>query len=108
MPLTTLNPHRCADKLKVLADPVRLAVIERLSRDAWAVTELAEALDVSQPLLSHHLKVLREAGLVVGKRSGKRTVYRLAKGVRKTTDGRAIDLACCQLSFGVKPDTNSA
>ncbi len=62
------------------------------------VGPLIEALGVEQSLLSHHLKVLREAGLVVASRDGKSVLYRLAPEA-KTDSGKAINLGCCQLLF---------
>jgi DNA-binding transcriptional ArsR family regulator len=65
--------------LKELADPVRLRVIDRLGHvGPAAVSELAEALDVPMPLLSNHLRRLREAGLVRVSRSGRSLIYALA------------------------------
>lgn len=92
----------CADKLKVLADTTRLAVIEALMEKPQYVNELMDRLRVEQSLLSHHLAQLREAGLVEGKRDGKAVRYQLATGVSRTTRGKAIELGCCQLSFPTK------
>jgi ArsR family transcriptional regulator, arsenate/arsenite/antimonite-responsive transcriptional repressor len=59
-------------RLRALADPVRLALVDELTRDDACACELRERLDLSAPLLSHHLKVLREAGLVRTRRAGRR------------------------------------
>lgn len=71
------------DLLKALASPVRLAAVTELCRGPLCVHELQTALEnsgreVSQPLLSQHLKVLREAGLVITTRRGNEITYRLA------------------------------
>lgn len=92
----------CADKLKVLADTTRLAVIEALMKKPQYVNELMDLLHVEQSLLSHHLAQLRDAGLVEAKRDGKAVLYQLAPGVSRTTQGKAIELGCCQLSFPTK------
>lgn len=68
--------------LKALASPVRLAVVVELSQGARCVHELQSALrdcgrEVSQPLLSQHLKVLRTAGLVTSNRRGSEIAYEL-------------------------------
>ncbi|WP_139979371.1 ArsR/SmtB family transcription factor [Nocardioides litoris] len=60
-----------------LASPVRAAVVHRLTERPWSVTELAEELGVSQPLMSQHLRVLRTARLVTASRAGRRTTYAL-------------------------------
>jgi len=89
----------CAAKLKVLADPTRLAVIESLMGSPKHVGTLATDLNVEQSLLSHHLQTLRDAGLVEAERDGKAVLYRLAPGAIVRRDGAAIDLGCCLLSF---------
>lgn len=89
----------CASRLKVLADETRLAVLELLMGGPQHVGELNESLDVEQSLLSHHLKILRDAGLVESQRDGKQVLYRLAKEVKGNRKGRSIDLGCCHISF---------
>lgn len=89
----------CANVLKVLADETRLAVVEQLMNGSRHVAEINEALGVEQTLLSHHLRVLRDAGLVTSERSGKHVVYSLAKHVQGSRRGRAINLGCCKISF---------
>ena len=89
----------CADKLKVLADATRLTVMEILMEGPKHVTELNAVLGVDQSLLSHHLKVLRDAGLVKAIRDGKAVLYSLAPGVDLSRPGKAINLGCCQLKF---------
>ena len=89
----------CAAKLKVLADPTRLAVLEALMEGPKHVGALQQLLKVEQTLLSHHLQTLRESGLVEAERDGKAVLYRLAPGVAARTSGAAIDLGCCLLSF---------
>ena len=63
--------------LTALGDPTRRAIFERLGRAPCAVGELAAALPVSRPAVSQHLKVLKQAGLVVDEAIGTRRVYRL-------------------------------
>ena len=89
----------CVSKLKVLAESTRLAVMELLMDGAKHVGEMNEVLGIDQSLLSHHLRVLREAGLVEAVRVGKGVLYRLPPDVE--TSGRApgLDLGCCRLSF---------
>jgi ArsR family transcriptional regulator len=90
----------CAERLKVLADETRLAVMRQLLAGPRHVGALNEVIPVQQSLLSHHLKVLREAGLVVAERDGKAVLYRLAPGVETNhRAGSGVDLGCCQLSF---------
>jgi DNA-binding transcriptional ArsR family regulator len=60
-----------------LADPTRRAILERLIERPSAVGELARKLPVSRPAVSQHLKVLKDAGLVIDKRAGKQRIYRV-------------------------------
>jgi len=60
-----------------LGDPTRHAVFERLADRPRAVGELARELPVSRPAVSQHLKVLKDAGLVVDRRAGNRRIYQL-------------------------------
>ncbi|MEU6325509.1 metalloregulator ArsR/SmtB family transcription factor [Streptomyces sp. NPDC047009] len=65
------------DALSALADPTRRAIFERLVDGPKPVGQLAEGLPVSRPAVSQHLKVLKEAGLVVDRAVGTRRVYQL-------------------------------
>jgi DNA-binding transcriptional ArsR family regulator len=60
-----------------LGDPTRQAIFERLGTRARAVGELANELPVSRPAVSQHLKVLKDAGLVIDRRAGSRRIYQL-------------------------------
>jgi len=94
-----LENRTCADLLKVLADQTRLAVVEQLLDGPRHVGEINAALLLDASLLSHHLRVLREAGLVTASRDGKAVLYQLAREVRAAHRGKAINLGCCLLSF---------
>jgi ArsR family transcriptional regulator len=100
MTLTIVSEPSCAELLKLLADETRLAVVRQLLDGPRHVGEINEALGLEQSLLSHHLKVLRDAGLVESRRDGKAVLYSLAPQFRGSTRGAAIDLGCCRLSFG--------
>ena len=65
------HPNRIA-VLRALADPVRLAVVDELALEDVCACVLRARLKLSAPLLSHHLKVLREAGLVRTRKAGRR------------------------------------
>lgn len=59
-----LDPTRLAERLKVLAEPKRLRILNLLMEGVQCNCELGEALDMAPNLISHHLSVLRQAGLV--------------------------------------------
>jgi DNA-binding transcriptional ArsR family regulator len=63
--------------LTALGDPTRREIFERLAEGPQAVGELAGELPVSRPAVSQHLKVLKDAGLVVDHAAGTRRVYRV-------------------------------
>ena len=63
--------------MNALGDPTRRAIFERLADGPLAVGEIARDLPVSRPAVSQHLRVLKEAGLVVDERAGARRLYRI-------------------------------
>ena len=61
--------------LTALGDPTRRTIFERVAERPRAVGELAGELPVSRPAVSHHLKVLKDAGLVADRAAGTRRIY---------------------------------
>src|SRR5438067_13442437 len=77
-PLPVEAREELAARFKALADPARVAIVNRLAAaDEVCVCDLNAALELSQPTVSHHLRVLREAGLVESSRRGTWAFYRL-------------------------------
>ena len=66
------NAERALD---ALGDPTRRGVLKRLRHGSRSVREIADGMDVSRPAVSQHLKVLKEAGLVVVRAEGTRRLY---------------------------------
>jgi DNA-binding transcriptional ArsR family regulator len=60
-----------------LADPTRRQVFERLAKKPLPVGRIAKGLPVSRPAVSQHLKVLKDAGLILDERQGARRIYRI-------------------------------
>jgi ArsR family transcriptional regulator len=81
-----LSPARAVELSKVfkaLGDPVRLRLASLIASHEGGeacVCDLTDAFDLSGPTISHHLKVLREAGLIVGERRGTWVYYRIQPG----------------------------
>jgi DNA-binding transcriptional ArsR family regulator len=77
--------------LDALGDPTRRAVLKRIRRGARSVQDIADGMEVSRPAVSQHLKVLKEARLVVDRAEGTRRLYsvdtRGLEAVRKWLDG---------------------
>jgi ArsR family transcriptional regulator len=89
----------CAKSLKALADETRLGVMELLLQGPLHVSDMQQRLGVEQSLFSHHLRILREAGLVIAERDGKSVLYHIAPQVGRTQSGRGINLGCCEIAF---------
>jgi DNA-binding transcriptional ArsR family regulator len=98
-PKIASSPDFCARQLKVLADTTRLSVLKILMEGPKHVGDLNSVLKIEQSLLSHHLKILREAGFVEATRDGKAVLYQFVPTIRPIDAGKAIDLGCCLLSF---------
>ena len=65
------------EKLAALADPTRLAVFERLAKSPAAVHQIADEFTVSRPAISQHLRVLKDARLVLDEAVGNQRIYRV-------------------------------
>jgi ArsR family transcriptional regulator len=89
----TLDHLDHLDQLAALADPTRLEICKRVAAEELCVCHLVEDLGMSQPLLSHHLKVLREAGLVDTRRHSYWTYYRLNPEAFARVSGAFLELA---------------
>jgi ArsR family transcriptional regulator len=81
-PISASDAERLASALKVIADPARLRLLSLIQAQAEGeacVCHLTEPLGLSQPTVSHHLRVLREAGLVERERRGTWAYYRVCE-----------------------------
>jgi ArsR family transcriptional regulator len=77
-PLDRIASEQLAARFKALADPTRVAIVNSLSAaEEVCVCNLTATFDLSQPTISHHLRILREAGLVEATRRGTWAYYRL-------------------------------
>ena len=66
---------RMAEIFKVLADPTRLKIVEALELEELCVCDIASLIKLTQPSISHHLKALRQTGVVKYRKSGKMALY---------------------------------
>ena len=97
--------------LQALGDPTRRAIFENLAAGPKPVRELAEALPISRPAVSQHLKVLKESGLVTDRADGTRRVYRVRPdGVAAMREylGRMWDTALTAFAAAVRQDEQHA
>src|ERR1700694_2446726 len=70
-------PELSGDPFDALGDPNRRAIVELLGAGGLTVREIAEALPISRPAVSRHLRLLKDAGLVVDQPRGTRRIYQL-------------------------------
>jgi ArsR family transcriptional regulator len=66
-----------ATGFRALGDPTRLRILELVAQGEQCVCELATAIDIPQPLLSHHLKILRQSGFITVRKEGRWNYYAL-------------------------------
>jgi ArsR family transcriptional regulator, arsenate/arsenite/antimonite-responsive transcriptional repressor len=81
---------------KALADETRQKIMQICCCKQLSVTEIVEQIGVSQPTVSHHLKILRDAGLVRAERQGKEIYYSLNQELLASN--------CCQVAGKFAPD----
>ncbi len=65
--------------LKALADPNRLTILEMIGNDELCSCKLLENMDISQPTISHHLRILSESGLIIGRKDAQWIHYSINK-----------------------------
>ena len=75
--MDTKNPRRMTKVFKALADGTRQEILHLLEENQYTVGEIVSKFDLSQPTISRHLSVLKEADLVVDQRRGQNVIYRL-------------------------------
>ncbi|ODT46819.1 MAG: hypothetical protein ABS70_00260 [Nitrospira sp. SCN 59-13] len=101
-PSNVLTSGQCASVLKALGDATRLRILESLLVEDKCVSELVQELKCPQPHASHHLRILRDTGLVEGHRAGKQVWYRITPSVQRALanrQGQALNFGCCELRF---------
>lgn len=77
---------------EALADGTRRAILRRLRKGSLTAGQIADSFDLTKPTLSHHFRVLREAGLVRAERQGTRIVYALQTNVLEDLAAELLDL----------------
>ena len=85
---------------KAIADETRQKIMNLVCCNSLPVNEIVEKLDVSQPTVSHHLAILREAGLVDMREEGKQTFYSLNQ--------ERVAVCCGQIMIKFAPETAAA
>jgi DNA-binding transcriptional ArsR family regulator len=92
-----LQPSHCAELLAALAAPERLKIVRFLADARHNVTEIADMLGVPAVNTSHHLTVLKHAGLIRGTKVGRFVWYSLRPGVLERVAAAGIPMTCLNL-----------
>ncbi len=104
MPVSPLAGKDAAELFKALADETRLKILHSLFEKEKCVSTLMEELKLAQSQVSHHLKILKTAGLIHSWREGHKICYALLPEVKREMFGKsqeALDLGCCEVTFKV-------
>lgn len=94
--LSEADARRYARMMKALADETRIKILDLVAGagDDLCACEIEAFFDLSQPTISHHLKILREAGIVEAEKRGQWVYYRLARGAFAGLGEICARLAC--------------
>ncbi|MBI4662925.1 MAG: winged helix-turn-helix transcriptional regulator [Verrucomicrobia bacterium] len=91
----------CITWLKALADETRWSIVRELLVETLTVNGLVERLDVPQYNVSKHVKILRDAGIIEGKKHGREMECKVATAFRRRLkeNQNCLDLGCCTFRF---------
>ncbi|MCM8794207.1 MAG: metalloregulator ArsR/SmtB family transcription factor [Candidatus Omnitrophica bacterium] len=98
----SLSQREAAELFKALGDETRLRILRILFEHERCVSDLMVQLKLAQSHVSHHLKILKTAGLIRSRREGHRICYALLPDVRQELSNakeEALDLGCCEVRF---------
>jgi len=103
--MTTPDSDGCTPFLKALGDKTRWRIVQDLLSGPVTVNELAQRLHVTQYNISKHLRILREAGIVLTVRRGKHVHCRIVPAFerRAGSNKNQLDLGCCLFRFEKGP-----
>ena len=101
MAVKKVKADRCVTMLKALADEHRWEIVRTLLAECLSVSQLGQRLGMPQPNVSKHLRILRDAGIVVTERAGKETRGSIEEGFRAelSRNKNRLDLGCCSFDF---------
>ena len=85
----------CADRLRALADADRLRIVQMLRNGERTVSQIAARVELKLAMASHHLQILKRAGIVEAQKKGRMVGYRLCQEV--IAESKCLDLGCCKL-----------
>jgi DNA-binding transcriptional ArsR family regulator len=97
--LPVAQTNDCVTALRALGEETRVRIVGLLIDRAMDVGAISDALGVSPYNISKHLRVLREAGLLIVEKDGRQRLYALPHAIRREAAGRILDLGCCSFQF---------
>jgi DNA-binding transcriptional ArsR family regulator len=107
-----IHPTRCAQQLSALAAPERIKIVRFLGNGPKNVTEIAEMLKTLPVNVAHHMGVLRQAGIVRGRKQGRFVYYALEPGFLQADveagQREYFNLGCCRLEVPPSQDAGSS
>lgn len=95
-----MNEQKAAKAFKALGDENRIRILLQLKSGEKCACRLLEALDVSQPTLSHHMRILCDSGLVSGRKEGRWTYYSIDEGGVRTLSGLLREMTAVRPGAG--------
>src|SRR5258706_5568599 len=95
----------CLVALKALGEETRLRILRLLFKEQLSVNEISERLKISQYNASKHLRIMREAGLLVTEKQGKQRLYTIAGRLKSqaAANNNVLDLGCCTFRLDKLP-----
>lgn len=104
------NASFCAERLKALSDPHRLRIVDALRNGERTVGDIAEFLNEEIVTISHHLKIMKHAGLVDARPDGRFKYYRLHPDLVQSgaKGSKFLDLGCCRLEVPDRSESKNA
>ena len=99
-----LQSSDCARYLRALGDPDRLKIVQSLQAGPKSVGQITKELGNRIANVSHHLGLLKQAGLVTSRKDGRFVIYELAADVRRPGKSSldVLDFGCCRIELGTK------
>ena len=95
----------CIDALKALGEETRLRILRLLFKEPLSVNQISEKLDATQYNISKHLRIMREAGLLITEKQGNRRLYTVAGNLKSqlAANNNVLDLGCCTFRLDKLP-----
>ena len=95
--------NKCSKALKALSDLNRLKILDLLFKGELCVSDMVKALKIDQPKVSHHLAILKRAGVIIDRRQGRKIIYSLNPAVYRGSDLMdRIDFGYCSVDFKIR------